>query len=198
MQLDKEPKSTRELYGLDADETRGFGEKCLAARRLVERGVRFVQLFHGYTGSAGAWDSHRDLKKNHSQRAREVDRPIMALIVDLKQRGMLDDTLVVVGSEFGRTPGADIRKDKKPLVGTGRDHHPHGFSVLMAGGGVKGGIVHGATDEIGFHAVENRHYVTDIHATVLHQMGLDSRKLEIPGRKRVERDFGEVIHDILA
>ena len=195
MDLEKEHPEIRKLYGLDAKETKPFGEKCLAARRLVERGVRFVQVFHGYTGNAGAWDSHRDILKNHSRLAREVDQPVAALIRDLKLRGLLDDTLVVWGSEFGRTPGGDYRGTSK---GTGRDHHPHGFSVVMAGGGVKKGHVHGATDELGFHAVENRHYVTDLHATVLHQMGLDPRKLEVPGRKRLDRDFGEVMHGALA
>ena len=198
MDFDTESKHVRELYGIGGKHTDDFGKKCLAARRLVERGVRFVQLFHGYTGNAGGWDSHRDLEKNHSARAREMDRPVGALIRDLKQRGMLEDTLVVLGSEFGRTPGAEFRKDNKSVQGSGRDHHPHGFTVAMAGGGVKGGHVHGATDELGFHAVEDRHYVTDIHATVLHQLGLDPHRLEIPGRKRLERDFGSVMHDVLA
>jgi uncharacterized protein (DUF1501 family) len=119
-----------------------------------------------------------------------VDQPIAGLLKDLKQRGLFDDTLVAFVTEFGRTPGAQ---------GTnGRDHHPYGFSVWLAGGGIKGGVVEGATDEIGFHAVENRHYVTDIHATVLHQLGLDPRKLEIPGRKRLDIDFGEPIRNIIA
>lgn len=196
MDLEKEHPEIRTMYGLDQKETKPFGEKCLAARRLVERGVRFVQLFHGYTGNAGAWDSHRDIQKNHSRLARQVDQPVAALIRDLKLRGLLDDTLVVWGSEFGRTPGAEFRD--KNVNGTGRDHHPQGFSVVMAGGGVKKGHVHGATDELGFHAVEGRHYVTDLHATVLHQLGLDPRKLEVPGRKRLDRDFGEVMHGALA
>lgn len=196
MDLDTEHPEIRALYGLDQKETKPFGEKCLAARRLVERGVRFVQIFHGYTGNAGAWDSHRDIVKNHSRLAKEVDQPVAGLIRDLKLRGLLDDTLVVWGSEFGRTPGAEFRD--KSVNGTGRDHHPHGFSVVMAGGGLKKGYVHGATDELGFHATEERHYVTDLHATVLHQMGLDPRKLEVPGRKRLERDFGEVMHGALA
>ena len=156
----------------------------LAARRLVERGVRFVQVFHG-GGGAGAWDAHGGLKANHMQLCAQVDQPIAGLLKDLKQRGLLDETLVVWATEFGRTPGAQ--------GGDGRDHHPYGFSVWMAGGGIKGGVVHGATDELGFHAVENRHYVTDIHATVLHQLGLDSRRLEVPGRKRLEIDFGKPI-----
>ncbi len=196
MDLEKEHPEIRAMYGLDQKETKGFGEKCLAARRLVEKGVRFIQIFHGYRGNAGAWDSHRDIVKNHSRLAREVDQPVSALIRDLKLRGLLDDTLVVWGSEFGRTPGAEFRD--KNVNGTGRDHHPHGFSVVMAGGGVKRGHVHGATDELGFHAVEGRHYVTDLHATVLHQLGLDPRKLEVPGRKRLDRDFGHVMKGVLA
>lgn len=196
MDFSKEPKHIHELYGIGTKETDDFGQKCLAARRLVERGVRFVQLFHGYTGNAGGWDSHVNIKGLHSTRANEMDRPVGALIADLKQRGLLDDTMVVLGSEFGRTPGLEARKDRK--VSDGRDHHPHGFTVLMAGGGVKSGFVYGATDELGFHAAENRHYVTDLHATVLHQLGLDPRRLEVSGRKRLERDFGEVMHGVLA
>jgi hypothetical protein len=188
LQLEKETEATRALYGMDKPDSKKFGELCLAARRLVERGVRFVQLFHG-GGEGGAWDSHSEIKGNHGKLAAQVDRPIAGLIKDLKQRGLLDDTLVVWGTEFGRTPGAE---------GTGRDHHPQGFSAFLAGGGIKGGITHGATDELGFHAIENRHYVTDIHATVLHQLGLDSHRLEIPGRKRLDIDHGEVITEILA
>lgn len=196
MDLQQETSQTRDLYGLDTPATKAFGEKCLAARRLAENGVRFIQLFHGYRGNAGAWDSHKDIKKNHSNLSKQVDQPIAGLIADLKQRGMLDETLVVVGSEFGRTPGAEFR-DNSSVKGSGRDHHPHGFSVMISGGGVRGGMVHGATDELGFHAVENRHYVTDIHSTVLHQLGLDNSRLEVPGRKRLEKDVGEVIQEIL-
>ncbi len=195
MDLAQETAETRRLYGLETPATKSFGEKCLAARRLAENGVRFIQLFHGYTGNAGAWDSHRDIKKNHSRLCEQIDLPIAGLLEDLKRRGMLDETLVVVGSEFGRTPGAEFRGTVK---GSGRDHHPHGFSVMLSGGGVRRGMVHGATDELGFHAVEGRHYVTDLHATVLHQLGLDSSQLEIPGRKRLETDIGEVIDDVLA
>ncbi len=197
MNFDSEASHIKELYGLEQKETQDFGMKCLAARRLAERGVRFIQLFHGYTGNAGAWDSHTYIQKNHGRLTKEIDQPIAGLIKDLKQRGMLDSTLVVVGSEFGRTPGAEFRKSSDKVSGTGRDHHPHGFNVVMAGGGVKGGLAYGATDELGFHAAEERHYVTDIHATVLHQMGLDPHRLEIPGRKRLERDFGEVMTKIL-
>ncbi len=198
MDFSKEPKHIHELYGTGKTQTQDFGKKCLAARRLVERGVKFVQLFHGYTGNAGGWDSHRDIKKLHSQRAGEMDQPVGALVADLKQRGLLDDTLVVLGSEFGRTPGAEFRKGQASVQGTGRDHHPQGFTVLMAGGGVKQGFAYGATDELGFHATEGRHYVTDLHATILHQLGLDPRKLEVPSRKRLDRDFGQVMEGVLA
>jgi hypothetical protein len=170
MQLEEEEDArTQKLYGLDHDETRLFGRQCLAARRLAERGVQFIQVFHGSNGGAGAWDAHQHLKAGHSMLCKQIDQPIAALLKDLKQRGMLDETLVVWGTEFGRTPGSQ--------GSDGRDHHPFGFSVWMAGGGVKGGLVHGATDELGFHAVQNRHYVTDIHATVLHLLGLDPRNL---------------------
>lgn len=185
----QEKESIRRLYGFDNEVTRPFAEKCLAARRLVERGVRFVQVYHGGKGG-NAWDAHKDVKKNHGELCPKVDQPIAALLKDLKQRGMLDETMVVWVTEFGRTPAAQ--------GGTGRDHHPFGFSVWMAGGGIKGGIAHGATDELGFHAVENRHYVTDIHATVLQQLGLDPRRLEVPGRKRLEIDFGNPISEIIA
>jgi hypothetical protein len=188
--FDDESKETRELYGLDQNHTREFGMQCLGARRLVERGVRFVQIFHGSSGGAGSWDAHGGLKKNHTDLCAQADKPIAGLLQDLKRRGLLDETLVVWGTEFGRTPGAQ--------GGDGRDHHPFGFSAWLAGGGVRGGVAHGATDEIGFHAVENRHYVTDLHATVLHQLGLDARKLEVPGRKRLEVDFGKPIREILA
>ncbi len=187
LQLEREGDSIRRLYGLDRAETKSFGEQCLAARRLVERGVRFVQIFHG-GGGGGAWDAHSEIKSNHTKLSTEVDKPIAGLLKDLKQRGLLDDTLVVFGTEFGRSPGAE---------GTGRDHHPQGFCAWLAGGGVKAGVQHGATDEQGFHAVEDRHYVTDSHATVLHQLGLDSRRLEIPGRKRLDLDHGQAIQAIL-
>ncbi len=167
-----EDESTRRLYGLDHDVTRPFGQQLLAARRLAERGVRFIQVFHG-EGAAGAWDAHAGLRANHSALCAQVDRPIAGLLIDLKRRGLLDDTIVVWATEFGRTPCAQGPD--------GRDHHNYGFSVWLAGGGIQGGIVHGATDELGFHAVEHRHYVTDIHATILQLLGLDSRRLEIPG-----------------
>jgi hypothetical protein len=188
LQMEKEPAPIRNSYGLNHPTTRPFGELCLAARRLVERGVRFVQIFHG-GGGGGAWDAHSGIKANHGSLSAQTDLPIAGLLKDLKQRGILEETLVVWGTEFGRSPGAQ---------GDGRDHHPQGFCAWLAGGGVKGGVVHGATDEIGFHAVENRHYVTDIHATVMHQLGLDPRKLEITGRKRLEIDYGKPIKEILA
>jgi len=183
-----ETEETKRLYGLDLPHCRDFGMQLLAARRFVERGVRFIQIQHG-GGGAGAWDAHGGLKANHSSLALAVDQPIGGLLEDLACRGLLDETIVLFASEFGRTPGTQ--------GADGRDHHPFAFSVWMAGGGIKGGTVHGATDELGFHAVEDRHYVTDIHATILKQLGLDSRKLEIPGRKRLAIDHGTPIDAIL-
>ena len=185
----KETEATKSLYGIDEPHSREFGTQLLAARRLVEQGVRFIQIQHG-GGGAGAWDAHGGLKANHTRNSLAVDQPIGGLLQDLDQRGLLDETLVVFASEFGRTPGSQ--------GSDGRDHHIFGFTVWMAGGGLKRGVTHGATDEIGFHAIENRHYVTDIHATILKQLGLDSRKLEIPGRKRLELDHGKPIEDIIA
>ncbi len=183
LDLRGESSRTLEVYG------DGFGRQLLAARRMVERGVRFVQVYHG-GGGAGSWDAHSGLKKNHAKNCAAVDRPIATLLRDLKQRGLLEETLVVWGTEFGRTPGSE--------GADGRDHHPFGFSSWLAGGGIKGGVVHGATDELGLLASENRHYVTDLHATVLHQLGLDSRRLEIPGRKRLDIEHGRPIHEIIA
>jgi hypothetical protein len=188
LKLEDEGASTQSLYGLDRNVTRPFGRLCLAARRLVERGVRYVQIFHG-GGGGGSWDAHAGIRANHGQLSEQVDLPIAGLLRDLKRRGMLDETIVVWGTEFGRSPGAQA---------DGRDHHPQGFCAWLAGGGINGGVVHGATDELGFHAVEDRHYVTDIHATVLHQLGLDPRKLEVPGRKRLEIDYGQPIREIIA
>lgn len=188
IRFDTETEATKRLYGFDQKETRPFAEQLLAARRFVERGTRFIQIMHG-DGAAGAWDQHSGLKKNHARLAMQVDRPIAGLLTDLKQRGLLDETLVVFATEFGRTPGSQN--------GDGRDHHPYGFSVWLAGGGIRGGQIHGATDEIGFHAVESPHYVTDVHATLLHQLGLDSHRMEVAGHQRLERDFGHVIHELL-
>lgn len=185
----QESEATQKLYGFDQKETRPFGEQLLAARRFVEQGVRFIQIQHG-AGAAGAWDQHSKLKANHSKLAMQVDRPIAGLIQDLKQRGLLDETLLVFATEFGRTPGTQ--------GADGRDHHPYGFSIWMAGGGLKGGIAHGATDDIGFHAVEDPHYVTDVHATLLKQLGLNAHRMEVPGHKRLERDFGHPIDAIIA
>src|SRR5581483_2059322 len=188
--IDGEDQETQALYGLDQPHTRPFGLECLAARRLIERGVRFIQIYHGGGGN-GAWDAHGELRKGRAKVCSEVDKPIAGLLRDLKRRGLLDDTLVVWASEFGRSPGGKAGSD-------GREHHPYGFSAWLAGGGVRGGIVHGSTDEIGCHAAEHRHYVTDLHATVLHQLGLDPRRLEVPGRKRLEVDYGKPIQEILA
>ena len=184
-----ETKETQSRYGINKPHAKEFGMQLLAARRMIERGVRFVQIQQG-AGGAGRWDAHGGLKANHSRNSLAVDEPVGGLLEDLEQRGLLDETLVVFATEFGRTPGSQ--------GSTGRDHHIYGFSVWMAGGGLKRGVVHGATDDIGFHAVENRHYVTDIHATILKQLGLDSRRLEIPGQKRLEIDHGHPIDQIIA
>lgn len=187
----QESEATKELYGLNHEATKVAGERFLAARRLVERGVRFVQVF---PSAYGTWDSHQKLRDNHARLCGTVDLPTAGLITDLKQRGLLEDTLVVFCTEFGRTPGLEQRGGGVD----GRDHHPNGFTIWLAGAGVKSGYVHGATDELGYHALGEGHYVTDLHATVLHLLGLDSRSLEIPGRKRLEIDHGRVIEDILA
>jgi len=188
--LKTETAATNRLFGLEQNETKTFGQQLLVARRLVERGVRFVQVFHGYNGGAGHWDAHANLQAGHSKLCKEIDQPIGALLGDLKQRGLLDNTIVVIATEFGRTPGAERSN--------GRDHHPYGFSIAMAGGGIKGGVIHGATDELGFHAAEDRHYVTDVHATIFNLLGLDHRNMEIPGRKRLELDFGQPMSAIMA
>jgi hypothetical protein len=192
LRFQTETAATRRLYGLDDPATRQMGEWCLAARRLVERGVRFVQVYDGPHTDGGKWDTHDNSRNRLAANAASVDRPVAGLLTDLKQRGLLDETLVCFMTEFGRTPGGQGAK------ATGREHNPYAFSVWMAGGGIKGGVVHGATDELGYHAVENRHYVTDVHATVLHQLGLDPRKLVIPGRKRLEVDYGRPITEVMA
>jgi hypothetical protein len=185
-----ESQEIQKLYGIDEAATRIAGERCLTARRLVERGVRFVQLYpNGY----GSWDSHQRLKGNHAKLCAEVDKPVAGLLKDLKQRGLWKDVVVVFCTEFGRTPGLEQRAGGKD----GRDHHPHGFTVWLAGAGIKKGIIHGATDELGYHAIEPGHYVTDLHATVMHLLGLDPRRLEVPGRKRLEVDFGKPITEIM-
>lgn len=185
-----ETEQTRKLYGLDQENTKVAGERFLAARRLVERGVRFVQVF---PSAYGVWDSHQKLKENHTKLCASVDLPIAGLVTDLRQRGLLESTVVVFCTEFGRTPGLERRSGGVD----GRDHHPNGFTIWMAGAGIKQGFVHGQTDELGYHALGDGHYVTDLHATVLHLLGLESRKLEIPGRKRLDIDHGRVIDDIL-
>ena len=184
-----ETEETKRLYGLDQPHCKEFASQLLAARRFVERGVRFVQIQHG-GGGAGAWDAHGGLKANHEKNALAVDQPIGGLLTDLDRRGLLDETIVVFATEFGRTPGTQ--------GSDGRDHHPFAFSVWLAGGGIQGGITHGSTDELGFHAAENRHYVTDVHATILKLLGLDSHRLEVPGRKRLAIDHGTPIDEILA
>jgi hypothetical protein len=166
----QEPAHIRELYGVGESPTDDFGRQMLLARRLAERGVRFIQVCHGGGMGNGKWDAHDDVA-DHGPLCRQTDKPIAGLIRDLKQRGMLESTMVVWATEFGRTPYSQNN--------VGRDHNPHGFTCWLAGGGVKGGIVYGATDEIGYKAVENRHYVTDLQATILKQMGLDYRKMTV-------------------
>jgi hypothetical protein len=190
--LTKESKETKRLYGLDEAETNEFGTRCLLARRLVERGVRFVLLFSGGGPVSVQWDAHDNIKTNHEQMCRWTDKPIAGLLKDLKGRGLLDSTLVVWGTEFGRTPVSEN--------GKGRDHNPTAFSMWMAGGGVKGGQVIGQTDEIGFKTVGTRYHPRDIHATMLHLLGLDQMKLTYLHNGRFERltDFGgEVIDRIV-
>jgi len=188
--LTQETAETKRLYGLDDPHTERMGRNCLLARRLVERDVRFVQL---YCGSGSRWDAHSDVESNHSRYCRESDRPIAALLKDLKRRGLLDSTLVIWGGEFGRTPMSES--------GKGRDHNPYGFTMWLAGGGIKGGLTFGATDEIGLYSVDNRVHVHDIHATILHCLGLDHRKLTYPYNGRDERatiNGGKVIGELLA
>jgi hypothetical protein len=186
-----ESEATRKLYGMDNDSTELAGSRLLGSRRLVERGVRFVQVF---PSPYGVWDSHQKLKQNHTRLCGTVDKPVAGLIQDLKQRGLMDEVTVVFCTEFGRTPGLERRSGGA----TGRDHHPNGFTIWIAGAGIKKGHVHGATDELGYHALGDAHYVTDLHATVLHLLGLDNRRLQIPGRKRLDIDNGMVIDQILA
>jgi hypothetical protein len=186
--LSNESEATRKLYGLDNPVTEDFGRQCLMARRFSEKGVRFVQVSHTYK-----WDQHENLKRDHAQNAAEVDRPIAGLLKDLKARGLLKDTLVLWAGEFGRTPTAQ--------GSDGRDHNPEAFTVWMAGGGVKPGISYGATDDYGYYSVEKKVHFHDLHATLLHLMGLDHLKLTY---RYAGRDFrltdvhGNVVHDILA
>lgn len=191
--LSRESPSTRALYGLDNDITRPFGTQCLNARRLVERGVRFVQLYHG--GGGDGWDTHGGNDAKHLRNGRQIDQPIAGLIADLKARGLLDSTLVIWGGEFGRTPTSE--------GSDGRDHSPYGYSVWLAGGGVRGGITYGATDDFGFRATENPVQVRDLHATILHLLGLRHDRLTyyFQGlQQRLTQVDGDsrVLHEILA
>jgi uncharacterized protein (DUF1501 family) len=188
--LSQESESTKRLYGMDEEATRKTGTNCLLARRLVERGVRFVEL---YCGGTSGWDAHSDIEANHSKHCRETDKPIAGLLTDLKARGLLDSTLIVWGGEFGRTPFNE--------KGNGRDHNPWGFTMWFAGAGIKAGTVVGSTDEIGLRAVEDRAHVHDIHATILHLMGMDHARLTYLHNGRDERatvNGGEVIGKMLA
>jgi hypothetical protein len=188
--LSKEDAKTKEMYGLNQKETAEFGHRCLLARRLVERGVRFVQV---YCGAGSQWDAHSNIEGNHTKMCRRADRPTAALLADLKRRGLLDSTLVIWGGEFGRTPMSE--------GSNGRDHNPYGFSMVLAGGGVKGGFVHGTTDEFGLRGVDGKVHVHDFHATILHLMGLDHEKLTFRRQGRDERltdTAGVVVKEIIA
>ena len=187
-EVEKESETTKKLYGLDEEVTSDFGWQCLLARRLAERGVRYIQCTHSYK-----WDQHSDLFEKHTKNAKEVDKPIAGLLTDLKATGLLKNTLVIWMGEFGRTPVSQ--------AGNGRDHNPYGYSIWMAGGGVKPGFIYGATDEIGYHSVEDRMHIHDFHATVLHLMGLDHEKLtyRYSGRDfRLTDVAGEVATKIIA
>jgi hypothetical protein len=169
--LADETAETLELYGLNERRTQAFGRQCLLARRLVERGVRFIQIYSGGNHNDASWDAHGDLEKNHNLHCGETDKPMAGLIADLKQRGLFDQTLIVWGGEFGRQPTAEYEK------GTGRDHNAYGFTMWMAGGGVKGGVSVGTTDELGSAAVEKPYHVKHLHATILQQLGMDPNRL---------------------
>ena len=169
--VDSEPQHVKDLYGLDGSQTDDFARKCILSRRLVERGTRFIQIYSGGAHNDSNWDAHGDLKKNHNYHAGRTDKPIAGLLKDLKQRGLLEETIVVWGGEFGRQPTAEYAK------GTGRDHNSFGFTMWMAGGGIKGGVSVGTTDELGSRAVENPYHVKNLHATVLSLMGLDPNNL---------------------
>jgi hypothetical protein len=187
LNLDGETDETLALYGIDSKPTDNFGRQCLAARRLSEAGVRFIQVSHAY------WDQHSELKEKHTELAEQVDKPISALLTDLKRRGLLEDTLVIWGAEFGRTPTAQGKN--------GRDHNPHAFTYWFAGGGTKKGFSYGASDEFGFYATENRVHVHDLHATLLYLLGIDHERLtyQYGGRDfRLTDVAGRVIHDIIA
>lgn len=197
--LSREPRAVQEKYGLDQPETADFGRSCLLARRLLEKGVRFVQLFAG--GSFGSprinWDGHENMKENHGQEARRVDQPTAALLRDLQQRGMLGDTLLLFTTEFGRTPFAQSAAN---VLGTGRDHNMYGFSVWLAGAGLQPGIAHGATDDIGWKSIDKPVTWPDLHATVLHLLGIDHEQLTFYHngiKRRLTNVHGEVVKGIL-
>jgi len=188
MDLSQESKATKDLYGVDEKPTDNFGRQCLLARRFCERGVRFVQVTHSYK-----WDQHGDLRNGHSNNAKEVDKPIAGLLKDLKSRGLLEDTLVLWGGEFGRTPTAQ--------GGDGRDHNPHGYSMWLAGGGVKGSHVHGATDDYGYYSTVDKVHIHDLHATMLNLLGIEHTKLtyRYGGRDyRLTDVAGNVVNEIIA
>lgn len=199
MDFAAEPEHIAALYGLERDECRDTARNCLAARRLIERGVRIVQL---WTGDGVSWDAHDNITgngyKSHTGEAKRVDRPIAGLIRDLRQRGLLDSTLVLITSEFGRTPYAQANAG---TLSKGRDHHPEAFSIVLAGGGLKPGFAFGATDELGYHSVENIVTWPDLHATVLHLLGLDHERLTVYYnglQRRLTNVHGHVLHDLLA
>lgn len=198
MDLSDESAQTLSLYGLDEPETENFGRECLLARRFAERGVRFIQVSHAHSlpFNNEQWDQHTHLERGHAINVRQIDKPITALLTDLKQRGLLDDTLVMWGGEFGRTPTVQVGKAEP-----GRDHHPEGFTMWLAGAGIKAGSRYGATDDFGYYAVENRCTIHDLHATVLHLLGLDHKRLtwHHSGRDyRLTDVFGEIASGILA
>jgi hypothetical protein len=195
LDLKREPENIQKLYGLDDKRCTHFARQCLVARRMVERGVRFVQIYSGGMDNQLSWDGHADIQGNHSGFAQEVDKPVAGLLTDLKARGLLDSTLVIWGGEFGRLPVTQT--GAKP----GRDHNPHAFTYWVAGGGVKGGVHHGATDDVGFKAVTDRVSINDLHATFLHLLGLDHKRLtyRYNGRDfRLTDVAGNVVTQIIA
>ncbi len=183
LDLTQETAATQKLYGIDNDVTRSYGRRCLMARRLIERGVRFVQLFM----KGQPWDTHTSNTEGTRSCCAQTDLPIAGLMTDLKQRGLLDSTLIHWGGEFGRTPGAEQRDGNKKRGNEGRDHHPYGFSVWLAGGGIRGGQAYGATDDFGYRSVINRTSTADLHATILHLLGLEHETLTFPHNSRQER-----------
>ncbi len=200
LDLTGETEATKQLYGLDEDDTHEFGKQCLLARRMVERGVRFIELLTPRRKGQDRWDQHARLIEGHRINSRATDKPIAGLLKDLKARGLLDQTLVVWGGEFGRTPTAQIGKDAA-IEEIGRDHNPFGFTMWLAGGGSKPGTVYGATDDYGYFAVEDRVHLHDLHATMLHLLGMDHKRLTYPfsGRDmRLTDVHGEIIDGILA